>query len=371
MTVVVKKKPTSKSNSWTYAFGIGILTLGFILALGSYHADDSSLNSYSSSWRPPHNVLGYIGSWTSDIFFQVFGWGAWLWPILLFVALSRWLVLKPRKQSILGTRWWAALGLLLSASSLFFDLIKISVQQETYPIQGLWGFALSAACKPLVGTVGSYLVVCVLLWTFCLVWWENLPAHIVDGASHLLGGVVRFVQKHTPRAFNFTKKFFAGDERIKTPIPAVNIAPVAPIQEIDSRQPAIRVGEQTPSEKLKASKAPIHRPSGPKRWDLPPLSLLEGPKRKIKALTEDKLLETAKKITSALKSFEVDGEVMEISPGPIITMYEFQPAPGVRVQKIVSAATDLAMTLGVPSVRIVAPIPGKSVAGIEVPNPDT
>jgi S-DNA-T family DNA segregation ATPase FtsK/SpoIIIE len=77
-----------------------------------------------------------------------------------------------------------------------------------------------------------------------------------------------------------------------------------------------------------------------------------------------------KKITETLKSFEVDGEITEITPGPILTIYEFQPGPGVRVQKIQAVATDLAMALGAPAIRIVAPIPGKSVAGIEVPNPE-
>jgi len=195
MTTVVKKKSSPKSSNWTFAFGIGIATLGLILALGSYHTDDPSLNSYSSAWKSPHNVLGYLGSWTADIFFQVFGWGAWLWPTLLFVALTRWLLGRPRKEIVLGSRWWAALGLMLSASSLFFDLINISVPQESYPIQGLWGFALSAACKPLFGTVGSYLVVAVFLWTFCMIWWESLPAHIVDAFSRALGTVFSKFQK--------------------------------------------------------------------------------------------------------------------------------------------------------------------------------
>src|SRR5690606_13666162 len=95
---------------------------------------------------------------------------------------------------------------------------------------------------------------------------------------------------------------------------------------------------------------------------------LQSAKTKIKGPTEDQLYATASRITNALRSFDIEGEVVEISPGPIITMYEFQPAPGVRVNKLVSAQTDLAMTLGVPSVRVVAPIPHKTVAGIEVPN---
>ena len=70
-----------------------------------------------------------------------------------------------------------------------------------------------------------------------------------------------------------------------------------------------------------------------------------------------------------LEDFGVEGEVVAVRPGPVITMYEFKPAPGVKVRRIVMLADDLAMALRAVSVRILAPIPGESVVGIEIPNP--
>ena len=69
-----------------------------------------------------------------------------------------------------------------------------------------------------------------------------------------------------------------------------------------------------------------------------------------------------------LLDYGVEGKVVEVRPGPVITVYEFEPAPGVKVSRIVNLADDLALALSALSIRIVAPIPGKSVVGIEVPN---
>ena len=100
-----------------------------------------------------------------------------------------------------------------------------------------------------------------------------------------------------------------------------------------------------------------------------PLALLE-PSVVSDTQQTDQILESQSKIlTSTLQSFGIAGKVTEVHPGPVITMYEFVPGPGIKVARIVTLAHDLAMVLKATSVRIVAPIPGKSSVGIEVPNP--
>lgn len=383
----IKKTSTKHNSNWTHAFGLGVVIVGLVMALASYHPDDPSLNTYSSTWRHPHNILGYLGSWSADLFLQIFGASAWLWPGLFTVALIRWVSKKEKEESILGSRAWIALGLLLMAATLFADLLGRGGKQQSYPVQGLLGLALSAACQPLFGTIGSYLVVSFLLWSFCMVWWVDLPGHVVSWTAILAQGIFVRSKGFLPYAEKLrerlrmnamVKKKMAPDTKsarteqlpISIVVPVTAAEKKEAIEESTVSSPVIRVTEKTDAPLPKGKITAAVRPAGPRHWDLPPLSLLEMPKRKAKTMTEEQLIQTAKKITSALKSFEVEGEVVEVSPGPIITMYEFQPAPGVRVQKIISASTDLAMNLGVPSVRIVAPIPGKSVAGIEVPNPD-
>ncbi|MBL9037184.1 MAG: DNA translocase FtsK 4TM domain-containing protein [Archangium sp.] len=102
----------------------------------------------------------------------------------------------------------------------------------------------------------------------------------------------------------------------------------------------------------------------------PPVDLLEATRKERAAIDKDVYLQTAEKLTSKLRDFGIEGEVVEIRPGPVVTMYEFKPAPGVKVSRIASLSDDLAMAMEAMRVRIVAPIPGKGVVGIEVPNKD-
>lgn len=107
-----------------------------------------------------------------------------------------------------------------------------------------------------------------------------------------------------------------------------------------------------------------------KGYHLPdPVALLEAPPVS-KARQTDQILESQSQVlTGTLQNFGIAGKVTEVHPGPVITMYEFAPGPGIKVARIVTLAHDLAMALKAPSVRIVVPLPGKSTVGIEVPNP--
>jgi S-DNA-T family DNA segregation ATPase FtsK/SpoIIIE len=105
-----------------------------------------------------------------------------------------------------------------------------------------------------------------------------------------------------------------------------------------------------------------------KSFSLPPLELLNNEKAERSALDKEVFLSTAERLRAKLADFDIVGEVVEIRPGPVVTMYEFLPGPGIKVSKIASLADDLAMAMEAMRVRIVAPIPGKGVVGIEVPN---
>jgi S-DNA-T family DNA segregation ATPase FtsK/SpoIIIE len=103
---------------------------------------------------------------------------------------------------------------------------------------------------------------------------------------------------------------------------------------------------------------------------LPPIDLLEDSKAEVKPVDHESLQMRSKLLEKKLSDFDVSGKVVAVSPGPVVTMYEYEPAPGVKINKVVSLADDLAMALRATSIRIVAPIPGKSVIGIEVANVD-
>jgi len=111
-----------------------------------------------------------------------------------------------------------------------------------------------------------------------------------------------------------------------------------------------------------------HEASVPVEYELPPVSLLEFDGGQRIEVDPERLKDNARKLTKTLENYGIKGVVREIRPGPVVTMYEYVPAPGIKVSKITNLADDLAMVMEALRVRIVAPIPGKGAVGIEIPN---
>lgn len=103
-------------------------------------------------------------------------------------------------------------------------------------------------------------------------------------------------------------------------------------------------------------------------YSFPPLDLLKDAEKKVDTSYKKEIINNAKRIEETMKNFGIDSKVVQINRGPSVTCYELQPAPGIKVNRIVNLANDLALSLAASDIRIVAPIPGKSVVGIEVPN---
>jgi len=111
---------------------------------------------------------------------------------------------------------------------------------------------------------------------------------------------------------------------------------------------------------------PAPAPTGP--VELPPVDLLAEPPLEAPELSPQELDAAADKLEETLRSFGVEGEVKDVRPGPVVTTYEYQPGPGIRVNQIVQRANDLALAMRARSLRMEAPIPGKAAVGIEIPN---
>ncbi len=155
------------------------------------------------------------------------------------------------------------------------------------------------------------------------------------------------------------------------PAPAAPAAIVpAPPSALAARMPLIVEPKAPPKPTAKKSQDQFEFVGDRKSFSLPPLDVLECDRQERSALDKDAFLVTAEKLRAKLADFGIVGEVVEIRPGPVVTMYEFLPGPGIKVSKIAALADDLAMAMEAMRVRIVAPIPGKGVVGIEVPNKD-
>ena len=113
----------------------------------------------------------------------------------------------------------------------------------------------------------------------------------------------------------------------------------------------------------------MNSPCRTDRTKLPSLDLLDEPERGQGGMSRDSLMANARLVEKKLGDFNVVGEVVEVSTGPVITMYEYQPAPGVKISKVAGLSDDLAMNMRAVAIRVVAPLPGKAAIGIEIPNP--
>jgi S-DNA-T family DNA segregation ATPase FtsK/SpoIIIE len=145
----------------------------------------------------------------------------------------------------------------------------------------------------------------------------------------------------------------------------------APVEAGTSAEPEII--DHLPVPSPRRAKAAVKQESfdfraGGPPFRLPSLSLLDDPPESRTILSREELIANSRILERKLKDFSVSGKVTQVHPGPVITMYEFEPAPGVKVNRIVNLADDLALAMSALAVRVVAPIPGKAVVGIEIPN---
>ena len=140
----------------------------------------------------------------------------------------------------------------------------------------------------------------------------------------------------------------------------------------ENEQKDIEVGEVVKEQEVNIDE--LEERKAPKRkYQLPSSDLLEMPIKIQEGMSKDELVDRANFLTQSLETFGVVGKVVNVSPGPVITLFEVEPAEGVRVNKFVQLSDDLARVMEASRVRVIAPIPGKSSVGIEIPNmnPDT
>jgi S-DNA-T family DNA segregation ATPase FtsK/SpoIIIE len=351
--------------------GMALGTVGtfILLAFLTYNSADVSWNSYSNEGGV-HNLGGRLGAQVADLFFSGFGMASYLVPVaLLYMAytLFRFKEIRLRSYKLL-----ASFGLIFSLSTLFaFFRDTTSLFGQQVSTGGVVGKLTCNLLKATVGPFGAMLLLLPLL-----------------AASIMILSKFSFVLFAGWWLENFKNKWSAWQERRahsrkeverekakKEGMPAA--APSSgPVIKPAAAAPAILNAFKKDKEKKKetAKTAAVQETFAFIKSDgdfrTPPFSLLDTPPATEKKLDRDALTMNARLLEKKLKDYGIDGEVVEICPGPVITMYEFSPAPGIKISRIAGLSDDLTMALQAMSIRIVAPIPGKGVVGIEVPNRD-
>ena len=350
--------------------GMALGTLGvFILfAFLTYNAADVSWNSYSNEGGV-HNLGGRLGAQVVDLFFSAFGLASYLIPTaLLYMAYTLFRFKEIRLRSY---KLAAAFGLLFSLAALFaFFRDTTMVFGQQVQTGGLIGKKTVEVLKATVGPYGAMLLLLPLLaasimilakFSFVLFagWWLETFKHKWVAWQERRTHQREEKQKEKSRQEGLPATVSAGP-LIKPAAPAAQ-RPNAFKKEKDKKKEAEKTASIQETFEFIKSEGDFRTP---------PFNLLDQPPVTERTLDRDALTMNARLLEKKLKDYGIDGEVVEICPGPVITMYEFSPAPGIKISRIAGLADDLTMALQAMSIRIVAPIPGKGVVGIEVPNRD-
>ena len=380
------------------------------LALATFHSSDPSFNSTGSA-LVAKNACGFVGSFLADLLFQGFGAGAWLF-VYGCARLSARTFLERGGASMAVRLAWG-LGLLLTATALVSLHLPAVRFFNGQVLAG--GFFGGIVVKGLVAVFNST-GVAVLLWTVAAVlvvfyseksveeWWQSLATVGLRlrglGASFAKEMMVSTNASVAPKK---EEKITAPRESISKPVtstvkgllakalPGPRVEPVPEkalmthtnisnekfVQQGDDIDDAA-VGSTfgaapTPKALLDTLKRrPVKLQAKVNRqienWKLPDLSVLDDPPASRIRVDKREVEEKAQTIVDKLAKFDVGGEVVAAKSGPAVTLFEFRPNADVQLSSITNRADDLALALSAESLRIIAPIPGRDVVGIETSN---
>ncbi len=333
------------------ALAIVFLTVGIFLtvALVSFYQMDPSLSAWSSNGADVRNWGGAVGAIVSDLLFQLFGVGAVGFPILC-LAMAYWTF---RGEKMSG-KWSRAAGGLLAVCSLLGIASFFSGHVRLFGadifLPGIVGHLLGVHFfGKMLSKVGG-LICLVALFLFSLMLFTGLP---LSGLPSLwrrkktreqVRAIVK--EKMVPREDregDRPPKGAGSGGRPDADYP--RIVPPPPVPEAPS----------------------IPKGSG-KEFVLPSLDLLEPATNDASGADEESLQRNAVTLLAKLSEYGIEGTITEIRTGPLVTTYEFRPAPGVKANRVVAMAGDLALAMRCESVRVVPNIPGKGVMGFEIPN---
>ncbi len=370
----------------------GIIILAFSLIL---LASFVSFNPQDMSWytsRPnlhPQNWIGPFGAYVAGTFFFLLGASTYfLVPIGFFWS---WNKFTSREIRFSFVKFFFLIILFVVASSLL-TLIGAQADGQRFLRGGLVGVAFSGYLQSYLSPLGAFIVLFALGALSLIMTCEFLVSPFFIWLFHLVGSGTRGVltkAKDLPKmATSFkpaaTKPNFrdrklplnedeeedAGEEKIsavKTQKEARPLLmPAIPKSEAKPQVPNIHI--VTPKETPKPLE---QKPKTVGEYHLPSLDLLNDPPVLSSSKIQEDLKNGAKILEETLTDFGVLVKVADVERGPVITRYELQPAPGVKVGSIITLSDDIALAMRAAAVRIVAPIPGKNRVGIEVPNGST
>ncbi|MDW7772740.1 MAG: DNA translocase FtsK 4TM domain-containing protein [Desulfobulbaceae bacterium] len=343
-----------------FALFILFLAVFLLLCLVSYARP--LLADQPVQQEPSQNWCGSLGYYIAYSLFSFFGLTSFL-PVLVLIYISVTVFLPGTREYRLPLVVAGISGLLVSTSGLLATTDQLLLPPELIHPGGYLGNLIWRYSGPLLGTPGSVLLLLLMLIFSLMAAVRFSPLGTVQRFWKMLAGLKDLVKKIPGRSVENRKK-----PKSRRQEPEMTASPAPAVKKIES-MPAVH--EPAVMEEFAAGEGEpfVLRPQKTGNYRLPSLSLLDRHDQQDIGVDKDHYYKVSSILISKLEDFAVSGEVTGISPGPVVTTYEYAPAPGVKINKIVSLADDLAMALKVDRVRIVGSIPGKAALGIEIPNP--
>ena len=361
--------------------GVVLIALSLLTLLSLVSFVPRELKSVAAASASARNMIGSAGDFFASTLFLLIGNAAYLFPFLLGLMGVRCFT-----QSDLSIRLRNAgsslAALLFLSGFLHLEITAVPTLSSGFIYRGmaggLVGQVLAEGLRAYFASTGAHILVMAglvisLLFTTPISLLEIVLKLPVWGSAlftRVRGWIPeRSVVEPAPESPKKAKQ--KSSKSIRAVIEEA-LPEAAAKQELD--WPVIQPPRQPTPEPVEISEAEFDQPvfvSQAKAGDytLPdPVLLLSDPSASLGRVTEDEIKAQSDVLTRALLSFGIAGKVTEVRPGPVVTMYEFEPVAGTKVARIVNLADDLALALKAVSLRIVAPVPGKSVVGIEVPN---
>jgi len=341
------------------------LALYLLLCLWTYHPSDEAWSHVGAGpGAAVHNLGGRIGAWSADLSFYLFGYLAYAFPLLLLVfGLTVFRARDVSADSPLAPtlRLIGGVAFFIGGTGLAY-LQYANVKALPAGSGGILGRLIGDLLQRGFGFAGATL----FLFAIFLV------------ALTLATGISWFkVMDGIGRAILSAFEWAGAGARKAAELRAARAARVE--REVVRKVETIKQSKREPV-KIEPTVAPIEKSMRAEREqqiplfmgiadsDLPPLSLLDDPKPQPKGYSEETLEVLSRQVELKLKDFRIEAQVMGVFPGPVITRFEMQPAPGIKGSQISNLDKDIARGLSVISVRVVDVIPGKSVIGLEIPN---
>ena len=371
----------------------------WIIALATYDPNDPVWFFSSGLHGAPANFAGRVGAFVAELSFQLVGYAAYLIPA--FLVVTGWHYFWCRDIDAAGTKTTGGV-LLFACTSAFLSLLlgTITLSGKPFRSGGYVGDWLSGEMSEYLNRTGSAIVILTLIVLAVILstqfsFGRFFGALFKAAKSGSIRGLDAFGKWREERRRDkqrreviakHTKKGGVPPEIKAPPVPAPvkaeqppkappkiaeNAPAAAPVFGSVRPQPPARPPKVTmPAPALPlpdpepVSKAPAERRKG--EYALPPLALLDAPKTERK-IDERELMDGARLLEEKCREFSVEGSVVQIHPGPVVTTFEFKPDAGVKYSKITGLADDLCLAMQAESV-LIDRIPGKSTVGIQIPN---